>query len=59
MHLLIHQNYMQIAFALVLPYIAFPKNYGTHIPSQKYMFPLHVMEFNSSTILTISIKIIK
>ena len=48
MHLLIHQNYTQIAFPPVLSYIAFPKYHGTNIPSQKYVFPLHVVEFNPS-----------
>jgi len=59
MHLLILQNYTQICITMVMSYIAFPKNHGTHIPYERYVFHFHSMEFNPSTIPSVSIKMIK
>ena len=44
-HLLILQNYTQICITMVMSYVAFPKNHGTH-PIWKICvpFPLHEIQ---------------
>ena len=59
MHLLILQNYTQICITIVMSYVTFPKNHGTHITYRRYVFHFHFMEFNLSTIPSVSIEIIK
>ena len=59
MHLLILQNYTQTCITMVMSYVAFPKNHDTHIPYGRYVFNSHFIEFNPSTIPSVSIKMIK
>lgn len=59
MYLLVLQNYTQIAFAMVLAYVAFPEHLSNYFPCREYVFNSYFMELNPSTVPSISIKMTK